>query len=265
MITFYESDHALSEYLLFHYGQRKEVLPFEDGPAAALDYPARCVRRFAERIGYREGFRALDLGCSVGRASFELARQCGEVLGVDNSERFIECAQRLQSEGAVAYRYAEQGSYTREAIAEVPPDIDRGRVRFELGDAMFPRPELGTFDVALLANLIDRLPEPSRCLSRLPDLIKPEGYVVITSPYTWLEAYTPREHWLDEAPPTDGSLRPPAPLCRLMEPHFGLQQVADLPFLIREHARKYQWSVAHGTLWKRRSDPINTTVSMAAD
>jgi hypothetical protein len=26
----------------------------------------------------------------------------------------------------------------------------------------------------------------------------------------------------------------------------------DLPFLIREHARKFQWSVAQASLWKKR-------------
>ena len=34
---------------------------------------------------------------------------------------------------------------------------------------------------------------------------------------------------------------------------FTLEHSADLPFLIREHARKYQWSVALGTRWRRRA------------
>ena len=265
MITFYESDRALSEYLLFHYGSQEETLPYADGPVAALDYPSRCVQHFADLIGYQESFRALELGCSVGRASFELARQCGEVLGIDNSERFIECARRLQAEGTVTYRYAEQGKATREAVAKVPPEIDRRRVHFELGDAMFPRIGLGTFDVVLLANLIDRLPEPARCLSQLPGLIKPGGFAVITSPYTWLEAYTPKEHWLDEPTPTEDSLHPPSPLRRIMKPHFKLQQVTNLPFLIREHARKFQWSMAQGTLWRRNSSPKDQPESMVSD
>jgi hypothetical protein len=31
-----------------------------------------------------------------------------------------------------------------------------------------------------------------------------------------------------------------------------LKLVKDLPFLIREHARKFQWSVALATVWRRR-------------
>ena len=31
-----------------------------------------------------------------------------------------------------------------------------------------------------------------------------------------------------------------------------LRQTLDLPFLIREHRRKYQWSVAEASLWQRK-------------
>ena len=37
-----------------------------------------------------------------------------------------------------------------------------------------------------------------------------------------------------------------------LAPDFTLVQQKDLPFLIREHARKFQWSVALGTVWQRR-------------
>lgn len=32
---------------------------------------------------------------------------------------------------------------------------------------------------------------------------------------------------------------------------FTLMGRKDLPFLIREHARKFQWSVAQATIWRR--------------
>ena len=40
---FYETNKALSEYLLFHYGEPNEVLPWDFGPANALNYPIRCI------------------------------------------------------------------------------------------------------------------------------------------------------------------------------------------------------------------------------
>jgi len=41
-------------------------------------------------------------------------------------------------------------------------------------------------------------------------------------------------------------------LSGLLGRDFGLQRTLDLPFLIREHARKFQWSVAMATVWIRR-------------
>ena len=39
---------------------------------------------------------------------------------------------------------------------------------------------------------------------------------------------------------------------RSSELHFDFIAAKDLPFLIREHARKYQWSVAQATIWRRK-------------
>lgn len=39
--------------------------------------------------------RALDVGCAVGRSSFEMARACHEVVGVDFSQKFVDAAVAL--------------------------------------------------------------------------------------------------------------------------------------------------------------------------
>ena len=38
---------------------------------------------------------------------------------------------------------------------------------------------------------------------------------------------------------------------KLLEPQFQLISQEDMPFLIRETARKHQWTVAHATVWVR--------------
>ena len=236
-MNIYESDKLLAEYLLFHYGSREEILPYEFGPRDALEYPARCVSECATARG-----RALDLGCAVGRSSFELAKTCESVIGIDFSRRFIDAVTALKV-GELPYLRADEGDVVTPLIARVPAGIDRARVAFEVGDAMDLRADLGAFDVVLMANLIDRLREPRRCLARLPSLVKSGGQLVITSPYTWLEEFTPRANWL--SPALDG-------LRAALAPHFDLVATRDLPFLIREHARKFQWSVAQATTWIRR-------------
>ncbi len=248
----YESDQLLSEYLLFHYGAPEEVLPGAGGPREALEYPARCVGECLDLARLPREARALDLGCAVGRSSFELARHCAEVVGIDFSQRFIEAAQRLQQAGEMPYRRTDEGDLTTALIARVPQEIDRQRVRFETGDAADLRADLGAFDVVLLANLIDRLPEPRRCLARLPELVHPGGQLIITSPYTWLEEWTPRAHWLGGFEREGRRVGTLDGLHAALDRAFELTATRDLPFLIREHARKFQWSVAQASCWTRR-------------
>ncbi|MEX2381653.1 MAG: putative 4-mercaptohistidine N1-methyltransferase [Opitutales bacterium] len=252
MNPFYESEDVLAEYLLFHYGKEADILPFSFGPKEALDFPVRCVSECLNLKCIPEKARALDLGCSVGRSSFELARHCHEVIGIDNSASFIGAASQLREMGEVPYASRVEGELRTSVTAQAPGGVARERVAFQVGDALDLPPDLGTFDVLLMANLIDRLPRPAALLERLPDLVQPNGQLIIVSPYTWMEQFTPREHWLGgferdgRAVTTFGSLR------EILSPAFTLDARKDLPFLIREHARKYQWSVAEATVWRRR-------------
>ena len=130
----------------------------------------------------------------------------------------------------------------------MPSKIDASRVKFEVGDAMSLRGDLGSFDVVLAANLLCRLPDPRVFLARVPELVRPGGQLLLTTPFTWLAEFTPRDKWIGGA----GNRESADELTRLLEPHFELKLSKEIPFLIREHARKYQWSVAWGTRWVRK-------------
>jgi putative 4-mercaptohistidine N1-methyltranferase len=249
--NFYESERAVAEYLLFHYGLPNDVLPYDPGPATSLNFPVRCVTECADVSRLPAAARALDLGCAVGRATFELARHCAEVIGIDSSDRFISVAEHLQTNGAMHFTRLDEGELTTMMRACVPHDVQRDRVRFERGDAMELREDLGTFDVVLMANLIDRLTDPRRCLERLSRLVRRGGRLVITSPYTWLTCHTPRENWLGGFLRDGRPIRTLDTLKQILSPDFGFARSKDMPFLIREHARKFQWSVAEASIWLR--------------
>lgn len=251
----YETGEALAQYLLFHYGSEKEILPYDFGPVEALEYPARCARlafSCLEAGDWPGGLRALDLGCAVGRSSFELARGCGEVLGIDFSESFIAAANRLKDTGCLSYRRVDEGDLTTQLAALVPDEIDRGRVSFEQGDACHLREDLGSFHLVHMANLIDRLPDPAVCLRRMQSTVVPGGILLLTSPYTWLDAFTPRANWIGGFECDGKALETRRGLEDLLTVSgFSLEHRQDMPFFIREHARKYQWSVAEATVWRR--------------
>jgi putative 4-mercaptohistidine N1-methyltranferase len=242
----YESDELLQQYLIFHYARGDMQFPYAFGGADALDFPKRCALEGADQSALPENARALDLGCSVGRSSFELARHCREVIGLDYSQAFIDAANRLALEGQHPATRLDEGSGSTQLMVEVDPEIDRSRVRFEQGDAQHIRADIGQFDLVVACNLICRLPEPMRLLQRLPELVKPGGQLFITTPFTWLEEYTPSANWLG-----DGAADSFAGLRQALEPSFALDAQWDMPFLIREHARKFQYSIAQASRWTR--------------
>lgn len=248
---YYDTDRAVADYLLFHYGTLEQTVPF-DFAVPGHDYLARAVRLGLKDVNWPQPSRALDLGCAVGRASFELARHAAEVVGIDLSRKFIAAAQQLQRAGRAEFDRVEEGTRTTRCHVVVSPEIDRTRVRFEVGDALALAPELGTFEVVFAANLIDRLPDPGVFLDSCYRLVKPGGHLLLASPYTWTEEYTPHEHWLGglpEAPLLTGDA-----IATRLQAHFTVAKRFDLPFLLREHARKYQWSVAEVLVFAARSE-----------
>jgi putative 4-mercaptohistidine N1-methyltranferase len=242
----YEDNEVLQQYLLFHYASGEEQFPYALGAADGLDFPLRCVERGVDLDLLPAEARALDLGCAVGRSTFELARTCREVIGIDASQAFIEAARRLQRERCHPVSRLEEGKARTALTVSLNQAVDVDRVRFEVGDAQRLRGDLGSFDVVLACNLVCRLPDPALLLDRLPNLVRPGGQLFITTPYTWLEAYTPPERWLGRA-----GERSFEGLRAALEPAFRLAAQFDLPFLIREHARKFQYGVAQGTRWIR--------------
>ena len=50
----YESEKSLSEYLVFHYGSRQDLLPYSFGPHDSLDFPKKCadicMKNFTKKV-----------------------------------------------------------------------------------------------------------------------------------------------------------------------------------------------------------------------
>jgi putative 4-mercaptohistidine N1-methyltranferase len=236
----YESPRLVHEYLLFHYGAAHEILPWQQGPVAALNFPVRTV---TEMVNPSPRSRALDVGCAVGRSAFELSRFCDHVTALDFSQAFIDAANSLRSGHDIHCEVADEGRLTMPFTARLPDSAQPDRVTFARGDAMNLPPDLGAFDLVHAANLLCRLTDPKPFLTRLPDLVSKGGQLILTTPCTWLEEFTPPSNW----PPN----RTIDWITDSLSPHFRLVHQKDLPFLIREHSRKFQWSVALGSLWER--------------
>lgn len=241
----YEKQEIVDRYMLMHWGSGREIYDAALQQAVALPQVAHLPVRAAELAAQfaTQSKRALDLGCAVGRSSFELARHFAEVLGVDYSREFVAAASALQSKGALPYLRKDTGAESTRLIAGVDPSIDRARVRFEHGDACALPPHIHGFDAVLLANVLCRLPDPAACLKRMQGrdaLVQKGGVLVMTTPFTWLEEYTPKDRWLKGVDDIQ----------RLL-PGFELLHQEEVPFLIREHRRKFEYIIALATVWRR--------------
>ncbi|MHC1696823.1 MAG: putative 4-mercaptohistidine N1-methyltransferase [Geobacteraceae bacterium] len=242
----YESDALVSQYCEFHYG---------DSYFGVENYPTRCARLCCEIMAERNRAAALDLGCAVGRTSFELARDFSSVTGLDFSRRFIAVARRMAEEGKIAYEIPLEGELTAHVerrLVDFDLDDVRQRVKFYPGDALSLPPEFSGYDLIFAGNLIDRLKNPRLFLSTIHQRLVQGGLLVLTSPYTWLNEFTPRPEWLGGFTEGGRAISTLEGLSMSLSPHFSmLGKPRDIPFVIRETARKYQHSIAELTIWER--------------
>lgn len=255
----YETEVVLAQYMTLHWGQHSDQMPYELGPQSAIDFPKRCAELLmntAKRLDLPHE-RALEIGCATGRAAFELARHYQEVLGTDLSASFIRVCDALKADGEYPYPMLVEGHLFEDRVAKVDAAIDRQRVHFRRADAVSMPPELHGYDAVLMANLVCRVPSPRSVLGRMggvKGMVKKGGLLMITSPYTWMENTTPKAVWLGGYKRDEQPVRSPEGLRSHLQDEFEFIEEHNLPLLIREHVRKFEYIVSHCTLWRRRSD-----------
>ena len=110
----------------------------------------------------------------------------------------------------------------------------------------------GQFDCILASNLLCRLPDPRKFLSDVPTLLKPGGCLVLVSPYSWLEEYTPSSKWIGATAQTPDSAEEIVKILTSAGQPLELVHREDLDFVIREHERKYQYGVSDCMVWKKK-------------
>lgn len=244
--AYYESDNLLSEYAEFHFGDTWYGV--DNFPKALADIALTAIQG-------KPAAKALDLGCACGRASFELARHFDQVEGIDFSANFTRLATQMAQQGAVRYARVEEGdlvSYHTRTLQELGLEAYAQRVAFYQGDACNLKPQFTAYDLVLAANLIDRLYQPRRFLHDIADRINDGGLLIIASPYTWLEAHTPREEWIGGFKKDGENYSTLDGLKEHLSSHFTLVgEPRKVPFVIRETQHKFQHTLSELTIWQR--------------
>jgi len=276
----YESQTMVEQYLNLHFASLADITKGPGnapGLAEALgtdvcaklaNFPRRCAQQAVRVYSAHgqssaatptatSGKRALDIGCAVGAACFELANTFEEVLGVDLSQAFVDAANTIKMSGECKYSNQVEGDIAEDARAVVPetPNV-RERCTFQQMDACAMATDMGSFDLVLLCNLICRVPDPEKCLQRMggdQGLVRPGGVLFITTPFTWLESCTPRSSWLGGLSTASHSEQYSLDGLRVVleAAGFELLEQTAMPMIMREHARKFQLIVPTATAWRR--------------
>jgi putative 4-mercaptohistidine N1-methyltranferase len=266
-----ETRAAVDRLLQTHFGRPQDVLPelFLTSPEPnnifnnALEYASKlallCERHctaLCDFTGEYGDATALDIGCGVGATTFELSRSFLRVIGVDSTKTYINAAKTMKERGWMRYSSTTEGDLTGEHSSVVAEDIERDRVNFAIVTDLssIPKELAGPHDAVLAANVLCRVHDPMKFILQLPKLVRPGGVVVLSSPYDWKEACTPRSNWLGGFKGRDGEEFHSAERLKVaMKGEFDLVAEEELPFLIgKGHERRYEVGLAHATVWKRR-------------
>ncbi|PSW05265.1 SAM-dependent methyltransferase [Photobacterium lipolyticum] len=245
-VNIYETDELISQYLEFHYGTEYFSVP---------NFCINGVQQCQQEIQLTHTAKALDIGCSVGRATFELAKTFDHVDGIDFSARFIQQAYALAEHGEKRYTIRTEGDlveYKSVSLAQLGYDALINKVNFIQGDACNLKPQYSGYDLIYASNLIDRLNEPKQFLATIHHRINSSGYLVITSPYTWLEDYTDKDKWLGGIKVRGENFTTLDGLTETLINNFELIAVKEIPFVIRETKRKFQYTLSEMTIWRKR-------------
>lgn len=243
----YETDPLVAQYLDSHYGEPHFGVKNHCGQLAEI------AAKYAKNTR-----RALDIGCSVGRATYELAKYFQHVDGVDFSARFIDIAETLAKQNNFRYAITSEGDLIdyREAKlsdCQLNPDLAE-KIHFSQGDACNLKAKYSHYDLILAANMLDRLREPERFLRDLPSRLRDDGILMICSPHTWQESSTSKENWLGGIRENGEALTTYQSMKRILSESFEeVCEPMNIPFVLQETARKYQYLVSQLTIWKKKS------------
>ena len=242
----YTTDSIISQYCHFSWGENK---------LGVENYPAACARLALAYMKEKPKGRAFDIGCAIGRSSFELSREFDEVIGVDFSTRFIQEAQKMKEEGVLRYVMPTEGeleAFYEVKLSDFNLDEEAEKVSFWQADACNLKPIFKDFDLIFAGNLIDRLYDPKKFLESMAARLNDKGLLILTSPYTWQEESTAKEKWIGGYKRDGENVTTLQGLEEILSNEFRLIDTRDVPFVIQETARKHQHTIAQMTVWEKK-------------
>lgn len=237
----------LGTYMDFHYGE------FVDAPRPPAPFSDAVNDSYWEKIvgmarpeGGKQYLRSLDLGCSVGRFVFELARFSGLVVGMDLDFEKVSAAAQIRRRRELVFERREHGKAFRRVEGAFDPPQN---VLFLVGDTLDPPFPAGSFDLVGALNLLDNVGVPLMLFGQMDALLRDGGTMLLGTPYEWRTEIADPTEWLETE-----TVDAPSFLRRVLEGkelvRTGIrftvaQEHAEVPWILRGHARRWTLFLSH--------------------
>ena len=248
----YNSNAVVDMYTHFHYWDEKYF--------GVQNYGLTVARTAIKHMNKNMTNKALDLGCATGRSSFELATVFNNVTGIDYAQKLVDVGHKLKQDKELEWQVPSQGDITQSYKVTLSDlgynDSIANKVKFSQGDAQNLDLEHTGFDLIVGSNLIDRLSDPMIFLTNIHSRINKYGKLILLSPYTWLEEYTPKEKWIGGKYEYGKTGRVAVytvdKLKEILAPWFIFEGEEYVEMVIRETANKFQHTTPHCTVWTKK-------------
>lgn len=138
----------------------------------------------------------LDIGCSVGRGTFELAKVTGDLaIGVDLNFSMLRLAEEIRRSGRARYARRRVG-LAFDFIDDPIPALPADNVSFWCTDVSALPFAAAQFQGALALNMLDCVPSPLGLLCEIGRVLKPNAEAILATPFDWAAGATQPSAWL---------------------------------------------------------------------
>jgi SAM-dependent methyltransferase len=150
----------------------------------------------------------LDIGCSVGRGTFELAGATGDLaIGVDLNFSMLRVAEEIRRTGRASYARRRVG-LVFDFIDDPIPAFPTGNVSFWCTDVSSLPFAAANFEGAISLNMLDCVSSPLSLLCEMGRVLKPNSEAILGTPFDWAAGATEASAWLgghSQRSPHEGS------------------------------------------------------------
>jgi len=245
-MNLYETNSDICQQLTSHYGQ--DYLSVDNYPVQI----AKMVSRYADKYRIAQT-KILDLGCSVGRCSFELAKSFTEVDAIDFSAAIIQHGVQLQNNGRVRYSDEIEGDivdFHEIDLSALKLNEHAHRVKFSQGDASNLKAVFTGYDVILAQHVLEKNYHPALFLKSAAQRLTAQGLLIIVTDYQYNEQTTDKTKWLSGVKINGENVCGLDGLSQLLTTEFNLVAQEELTRVLKDNQRNFKVSKCQLTVWQ---------------